>query len=56
MRLEPLYRMSFTYPQAWSVALAADGTEPDPRLDVGGRRNEIGPVATECVLRRAAGS
>jgi hypothetical protein len=27
MRLEPLYRMEFTYPQGWSVALAADGTE-----------------------------
>jgi hypothetical protein len=27
MRLEPLYRMEFDYPQAWSVALAADGNE-----------------------------
>ncbi len=27
MRLEPLYRMEFDYPQAWSVALAAGGDE-----------------------------
>ena len=27
MRLESLYRMEFDYPQAWSVALAADGNE-----------------------------
>ena len=27
MRLEPLYRMEFDYPQAWSVALATDGNE-----------------------------
>ena len=27
MRLEPLYRMEFTYPHGWSVALGDDGTE-----------------------------
>ena len=27
MRLEPLYRMEFTYPHGWSVALAEGGTE-----------------------------
>jgi hypothetical protein len=27
MRLEPLYRMVFHYPQGWSVALAGEGTE-----------------------------
>ena len=27
MRLEPLYRMEFTYPHEWSVALAEGGTE-----------------------------
>jgi hypothetical protein len=27
MRLEPLYRMEFHYPQGWSVDLAEDGTE-----------------------------
>jgi hypothetical protein len=27
MRLEPLYRMEFTYPQAWGVSLADGGSE-----------------------------
>ena len=27
MRLAPLYRMVFTYPQAWSIALTTDTTE-----------------------------
>jgi hypothetical protein len=27
MRLEPLYRMVFDYPQGWSVTLGVDGTE-----------------------------
>ena len=27
MRLEPLYRMEFTYPHGWGVSLAEDGTE-----------------------------
>jgi hypothetical protein len=27
MRLEPLYRMTFTYPRAWSFALASDSRE-----------------------------
>ena len=27
MRLEPLYRMVFDYPQGWSVALGAGGAE-----------------------------
>ena len=27
MRLEPLYRMEFSYPHGWGVSLAEDGTE-----------------------------
>jgi hypothetical protein len=37
MRLEPLYRMVFHYPEGWSVALAEEGTEGQHLLLAEGR-------------------
>jgi hypothetical protein len=57
MRLEPLYRAEFTYPEGWSVELAGDhgrewqdfylaeGTCEAPTTPAGGRTGRTAPTS-----------